>query len=103
MKKMSRTELIRYIAETVLTYEKLEVTAHILWDYMCEASKMAKWMCGCRDDEPILIGILKHGVVVGNKAFLLELIQANGYPIHTIEISKMPDSDSDKDFTVKEY
>ena len=60
-------------------------------------------MCGCHDDEPILIGILKHGVVVGNKAFLLELIQANGCPIHTIEISKMPDSESDKDFTVKEY
>lgn len=30
MKKMSKNELIRYIAETVLTYEKLEVTAHII-------------------------------------------------------------------------
>ena len=103
MKKMSKTELLRYIADTVLTYEKLEVTAHILWDYMCESSNIAKWMCGCCDDEPILIGIMKHSLVVGKKAFLLELIQANGYPIHTIEISKIPNSVSDKDYIVKEY
>ena len=103
MKKMSETELLRYIAETVLTYEKLEVTAHILWYYMCESSKIYKWMCGCCDDEPILICILKHGLVVGKKAFLLELIQANGHPIHTIEISKIRNSESDNDVTVKEY
>ena len=103
MKKMSRTELIRYIAETVLAYEKLEVTAHILWDYTCDSSKMISWMCDDRKQEPFIIAIRKHGVEVGNKEYVSERLRVLGEAIHTIEITKMDDFLSGKDFEVKEY
>ena len=103
MKKMSRTELIRYIAETVLAYEKLEVTAHILWDYMCGSSKMISWMCEYGMQEPIIIAIRKHGVEIGDKEYVSDRLKVLGQAIHTIEITKLEEFISGKDFTVKEY
>lgn len=102
MKKMSRTELIRYITETVLTYEKLEVTAHILWDYTCDSSKMISWMCDDRKQEPLIIAIRKHGVEVGNKEYVSERLRVLGEAIHTIEITKLEEYISGKDFEIKE-
>lgn len=103
MKKMGRTELIRYIAETVLTYEKLEVTAHILWDYTCDSSRMISWMCDDRKQEPLIIAIRKHGVEIGDKEYVSDRLRVLGQAIHTIEITKLEESISVKDFEVKEY
>lgn len=103
MKKMSRTELIRYIAETVLTYEKLEVTAHILWDYTCDSSKMISWMCDDRKQEPLIISIRKHGVEIGDKEYVSDRLKVLGQAIHTIEITKLEEFISGKDFDIKEY
>lgn len=103
MKKMGRTELIRYIAETVLTYEKLEVTAHILWDYTCDSSRMISWMCDDRKQEPLIISIRKHGVEIGDKEYVSDRLRVLGQAIHTIEITKLEESISVKDFEVKEY
>ena len=103
MKKISRTELIRYISETVLTYEKLEVTAHILWDYTCDSSKMISWMCDDRKQEPLIIAIRTHGVEIGDKEYVSDRLRVLGQAIHTIEITKLEESISVKDFEVKEY
>lgn len=102
MKKISRTELIRYIAETVLTYEKLEATAHILWDYMCDSSKLISWMCDDRKQEPIIIAIRKHGVEIGDKEYVSDRLRVLGQAIHTIEITKLEEYISGKDFEIKE-
>ena len=103
MKKMGRTELLRYIAETVLTYEKLEVTRCIIWDYMCDSNKILKWICEYSAQEPIIIAIRKHGVEVGNKEYVSERLRVLGEAIHTIEITKIDEFLSGKDFEVKEY
>ena len=103
MKKISRTELIRYISETVLTYEKVEVTAHILWDYTCDSSKMISWMCDNRKQEPLIIAIRKHGVEIGDKEYVSDRLRSLGQAIHTIEITKLEEYISGKDFEVKEY
>lgn len=103
MKKMSRTELLRYIAETVLTYEKLEVTRGIIWDYMCDSSKIISWMCSFREREPIIIAIRKHGVEIGDKEYVSDRLRSLGQAIHTIEITKIEEYIPDKDFEVKEY
>ena len=102
MKKMSRTELIRYIAETVLAYEKLEVTAHILWDYTCDSSKMISWMCDDRKQEPLIIAIRKHGVEIGDKEYVSDRLRSLGQAIHTIEIYRIKKFISGKDFEIKE-
>ena len=102
MKKMSRTELIRYIAETVLAYEKLEVTAHILWDYTCDSSKMISWMCDDRKQEPFIIAIRKHGVEIGDKEYVSDRLRSLGQAIHTIEIYRIKKFISGKDFEIKE-
>lgn len=102
MKKMGRTELIRYIAETVLTYEKLEVTAHILWDYTCDSSRMISWMCDDRKQEPLIIAIRKHGVEIGDKEYVSDRLRVLGQAIHTIEITKLEEYISGKDFEIKE-
>ena len=103
MKNMSKTELLRYIAETVLTYEKLEVTAHILWDYMCGSSKIISWMCEYGMQEPIIIAIRKHGVEIGDKEYVSDSLKILGQAIHTIEIHKTEAFISNNDFEVKEY
>ena len=103
MKKISKTELLRYIAETVLTYEKLEVTAHILWDYTCDSSKMISWMCDDRKQEPLIIAIRKHGVEIGDKEYVSDRLRSLGQAIHTIEIYRIKKFISGKDFEVKEY
>ena len=103
MKKISRTELIRYIAETVLAYEKLEVTAHILWDYTCDSSKMISWMCDDRKQEPLIIAIRKHGVEIGDKEYVSDRLRSLGQAIHTIEIYRIKKFTSGKDFEIKEY
>lgn len=103
MKKMSRTELIRYITETILTYDKLEVTSHIIWDYMCDSSKLVNWICEYGMQEPIIIAIRKNGVEVGNKEYVSERLRVLGEAIHTIEITKIDEFLSGKDFEVKEY
>ena len=103
MKKISRTELIRYISETVLTYEKVEVTAHILWDYTCDSSKMISWMCDNRKQEPLIIAIRKHGVEIGDKEYVSDRLRSLGQAIHTIEITKLEEFISGKDFGIKEY
>ena len=102
MKMMSRTELIRYIAETVLAYEKLEVTAHILWDYTCDSSKMISWMCDDRKQEPLIIAIRKHGVEIGDKEYVSDRLRSLGQAIHTIEIYRIKKFISGKDFEIKE-
>lgn len=103
MKKMSRTELLRYIAETVLTYEKLEVTSHIIWDYMCDSSKLVNWICEYGMQEPIIIAIRKHGVEIGDKQYVSDRLKVLGQAIHTIEIHKTEAFISNNDFEVKEY
>ena len=103
MKNMSKTELLRYIAETILTYEKLEVTAHILWDYMCGSSKIISWMCEYGMQEPIIIAIRKHGVEIGDKEYVSDRLRSLGQAIHTIEIHKTEAFISNNDFEVKEY
>lgn len=103
MKKMGRTELIRYIAETVLAYDKLEVTMCILWDYMCDSSKMINWMCNYREREPLVIAIRKQGVEMGNKEHVFGRLHILGQAIHTIEITKIEEFISGKNFEVKEY
>lgn len=103
MKKMSKTELLRYIAETVLTYEKLEVTRGIIWDYMSNSSKLINWMCSFREREPIIIAIRKLGVEIGDKEYVSDRLKVLGEAIHTIEITKIEEFISDKDFEVKEY
>lgn len=102
MKKMSKTELLRYIAETVLTYEKLEVTAHIIWDYMCGSSKIISWMCDGHKHEPLIIAIRKYGVEIGDKEYVSDRLRSLGQAIHTIEIHKLEEYTSDKDFEIKE-
>ena len=102
MKKISRTELIRYISETVLTYEKLEVTDHILWDYTCDSSKMISWMCDDRKQEPLIIAIRKHGVEIGDKEYVSDRLRSLGQAIHTIEIYKLEEYIPNKDFEIYE-
>ena len=103
MKKMSRTELTRYINKTVFTYENLEGTAHILWDYMDNFSKLLKWICDDSKREPFIISIRENGVDIGNKEYVLDRLQAFGQAIHTIEIHKTEVFVSCNDFEVKEY
>ncbi len=103
MKKMSINELIRYIAETVLTYDKLEVTKSIIWDYMCDSSKLISWMNSFREREPIIIAIGKRGVEIGNKEYISYRLRFLGPVIHTIEITKLEESISGKDFEIKEH
>ena len=103
MKNMSKTELLRYIAETVLTYEKLEVTRNIIWDYMSNSSKLISWMCSFREREPIIIAIRKLGIEIGDKEYVSDRLKVLGQAIHTIEIHKTEVFISNKDFEVKEY
>ena len=102
MKKMSRTELIRYIAETVLAYDKLEVTKSIIWDYMCDSSKLISWMNSFREREPIIIAIGKRGVEIGDKEYVLDRLRFISPAIHTIEIYKLEGYILNKDFEIKE-
>ena len=103
MKKMSRTELIRYIAETVLAYDKLEVTKNIIWDYMSNSSKLISWMCSFREREPIIIAIRKLGVEIGDKEYVSDRLRTLGPAIHTIEVSKIDGILLYEEFNVKEY
>ena len=102
MKKMSRAELSRYINKTVFTYEKLEGTAHILWDYMDNFSKLLKWSYDNSKREPLIIAIRKDGVDIGDKKYVSDRLQAFGQAIHTIEITKLEEFISGKDFEIKE-
>lgn len=103
MKKMSRAELTRYINKTVLAYEKLERTEHILWEYMDNFSKLLKWMCDDSKREPIIIAIREHGVDIGDKEYVSDRLKVFGQAIHTIKITKLEEYISGKDFEVKEY
>ena len=103
MKKMSKNELLRYIAETVLTYDKLEVTRYIIWDYMCDSNKILKWICEYSAQEPLIIAIRKHSVEVGDKDDVSERLQRLGPAIHTIEVSKIDGILLYEEFNVKEY
>ena len=103
MKKMGRTELLQYIVETILTYDKLEVTKSIIWDYMCDSSKLISWMCEYGMQEPIIIAIRKHGVEIGDKEYVYDRLKVLGQAIHTIEIHKTEVFIYNKDFEVKEY
>lgn len=102
MKKMSKTELLRYIAETVLTYEKLEVTRNIIWDYMSNSSKLISWMCSFREREPIIIAIRKLGVEIGDKEYVSDRLRTLGPAIHIIEMHKLEGYIPNKDFEIKE-
>lgn len=102
MKKMNRNEMLRYIAETVLTYEKLEITSHILWDYMCDSQKLLDWLVDGRATEPFFIAIRKMGVESGNKDYVHERLQSLGSPIHVIKISKAQDYSEEFDYEVVE-
>ena len=103
MKKMSRAELTRYIDKTVFTYEKLEGTANILWDYMCGYSNILKWICDDHKREPLIIAISEHGVDIGDKEYVSDRLQAFGKAVHTIEITKLEEFITGKDFEIKEY
>lgn len=102
MKKMSRTELLQYIVETILTYDKLEVTRSIIWDYMSNSSKLISWMCSFREREPIIIAIRKLGVEIGDKEYVSDRLRTLGPAIHTIEIYKLEGYIPNKDFEIKE-
>ena len=101
MKQMNRTELIQYIAETVLSYEKLEVTSHILWDFMCDSHKIIQWTVDDRNKDAFYIAIRKSGLETGSKENVDKRCAVLGKPIHTIEIHKIIDRHAD--FGVKEY
>lgn len=103
MKKMNRTELLRYISETVLTYEKMEVTSHILWDYMCDSQKLLDWLTIGSNTEQFYIAIRKSGLASGTKEQVNELTKILGQSIHTIEICKTQEYFPEYDFEVKEY
>lgn len=103
MKKMGGTELLQYIVETILTYDKLDVTKSIIWDYMCGSSKIISWLCEYGMQEPIIIAIRKHGVEIGDKEYVSDRLKVLGQAIHTIEIHKTEVFISNKDFEVKEY
>lgn len=103
MKKIGRTELLQYIVETILTYDKLEVTRSIIWDYMSNSSKLISWMCSFREREPIIIAIRKLGVEIGDKEYVSDRLRTLGQAIHTIEITKLEEFISGKDFEIKEY
>lgn len=103
MKKMSRTELLQYIVETILTYDKLEVTRNIIWDYMSNSSKLISWMCEYGMQEPIIIAIRKHGIEIGDKEYVSDRLKVLGPAIHTIEIHKTEVFVSCNVFEVKEY
>lgn len=100
---MNQTELLRYIAETVLTYEKLEVTSHILWDYMCDAQKLLDWLVTGSDTEAFYIAIRKSGLEIGSKEYVKSRCEVLGLPIHTIEINKNEWDTANYNFKVKEY
>ena len=102
MKKMGRTELLQYIVETILTYDKLEVTRNIIWDYMSNSSKLISWMCSFREREPIIIAIRKLGVEIGDKGYVSDRLRTLGPAIHTIEIYKLEEYIPNKDFEIKE-
>lgn len=102
MKKMGRTELLQYIVETILTYDKLEVTRNIIWDYMSNSSKLISWMCSFREREPIIIAIRKLGVEIGDKEYVSDRLRTLGPAIHTIEIYKLEEYIPDKDFEIYE-
>ena len=99
---MSRAELSRYINKTVFTYEKLEGTAHILWDYMDNLSKLLKWTYDNSEREPIIIAIRKLGVEIGDKEYVSDRLRTLGPAIHTIEIYKLEGYIPNKDFEIKE-
>ena len=100
MKQMKRTELIQYIAETVLSYENLEVTSNILWDFMCDSNKIIQWTYNGNKDV-FYIAIRKLGLETGSKEYVDERCAALGKPIHTIEIHKIQDRYAD--FEIREY
>ena len=102
MKKMSKNELIRYIAETVLAYDKLEVTRNIIWDYMSNSSKLISWMNSFSEREPIIIAIGKRGVEIGDKEYVSDRLRFIGPAIHLIEIHKLEEYIPNKDFEIKE-
>ena len=100
---MGRTELLQYIVETILTYDKLEVTRNIIWDYMSNSSKLISWMCSFREREPIIIAIRKLGVEIGDKEYVSDRLRTLGPAIHTIEIYKLEGYIPNKDFEIKEH
>ena len=101
MKQMERTELIQYIAETVLSYEKLEVTSHILWDFMCDSNKIIQWTIDDRNKDAFYIAIRKGGLETGSKENVDKRCAVLGSPIHTIEIRKIQYRCTD--FEIREY
>lgn len=103
MKKMNRTELLRYISETVLTYEKMEVTRTILWDYMCQSPKILDWLVDGCNSKPLYIAIRKNGTGIGSKDYVNEQCNVFGRVFHTIIVSKRTVFDEDYDFCVDEY
>ena len=102
MKKIDRSELLQYIVETILTYDKLEVTRNIIWDYMSNSSKLISWMCSFREREPIIIAIRKLGVEIGDKEYVSDRLRTLGPAIHTIEIYKLEEYIPNKDFEIYE-
>ena len=98
---MKRTELIQYIAETVLSYEKLEVTSHILWDFMCDSNKIIQWTIDDRNKDAFYIAIRKSGLETGSKENVDKRCAVLGSPIHTIEIHKIQYRCTD--FEIREY
>lgn len=60
-------------------------------------------MCEYGMQEPIIIAIRKHGVEIGDKEYVSDRLKVLGPAIHTIEITKIDEFLSGKDFTVKEY
>ena len=99
---MGRSELLQYIVETILTYDKLEVTRNIIWDYMSDSSKLISWMCSFREREPIIIAIRKLGVEIGDKEYVSDRLRTLGPAIHTIEIYKLEEYIPNKDFEIYE-
>ena len=99
---MGKTELLQYIVETILTYDKLEVTRNIIWDYMSNSSKLISWMCSFREREPIIIAIRKLGVEIGDKEYVSDRLRTLGPAIHTIEIYKLEEYIPNKDFEIYE-
>lgn len=103
MKKMRQTELLQYVAGTVITYDKLEVTRNILWDYMCQSPKILDWLVDGCNSEPLYIAIRKNGTEIGSKDYVNEQCNVFGRVIHTIIVSKRTAFDEGYDFCVDEY
>lgn len=103
MKQMNRTKLLRYITSEIMSYEELEMTNCILWDFMVDVQKLLDWTIDDGGHEIFYIAIRQYGVEAGSKDYVNERCDALGTPICTIEIKKVREPSRCCHFEVIKY